>query len=233
MLENETNPVTFSCQATGEPVPTISWHFNGVMVNESDTSEYNISDSTNGNMITSSLTIMNAQSSDVGIYTCHAENIIGIDRSSGILTVQGKDICSSYEYDSSYLHYNITDSAEILEPSEDMVMEYVIEGGNITLRCVGVGYPPPLVQWRKLNESSSDRVSSSNMLMSTNEGNVTRVTVDLVFTGVYRDDTGVYECLSSNLLNIVTRSVLLTVQCMYIYVFTCMEMLKHVYAFII
>ena len=104
MLENETNPITFSCQAAGEPVPIVSWYFNSVMINKSDASEYNVSDSLNEIMVTSSLTIINAQSSDVGTYTCHAENIIGIDRSSGILTVNGKGICSPYEYVSSHLH---------------------------------------------------------------------------------------------------------------------------------
>ena len=104
MLENETNPITFSCQAAGEPVPSISWYFNGVMINESDASEYNVSDSLNGIVVASSLTITNAQSADVGTYTCHAENIIGIDRSSGILTVNGKDICSPCEYVKSHLH---------------------------------------------------------------------------------------------------------------------------------
>ena len=92
LLENETNPVTFSCQATGEPVPTISWYFNGVMINVSDTSKYNISSSVNGTLVESLLTIVNAQSSDVGTYTCYTENILGTDRSSGILTVNGKNV---------------------------------------------------------------------------------------------------------------------------------------------
>ena len=51
--------------------------------------------------------------------------------------------------------------------------------------------------------------------MSTNEGNVTRVTVELIITGSYRDDSGSYECSVSNLLNTVTSTVNLTVQCMY------------------
>ena len=51
------------------------------------------------------------------------------------------------------------------------------------------------------------------MSMSTNEGNVTNVTVDLIFTGAYRDDTGVYECSVSNLLNSVEISTTLTIQC--------------------
>ena len=36
---------------------------------------------------------MNTQSFDVGTYTCHAENFIGIDKSSGILTINGKYVC--------------------------------------------------------------------------------------------------------------------------------------------
>ena len=91
-----------------------------------------------------------------------------------------------------------------------------MEGNNVTLKCVGIGYPPPLVEWRKLNGSLSDRVSITNMSMLTNEGNVTNITVDLIFTGTYREDTGVYECSVSNLLNTVTRIINLTIQCMYV-----------------
>ena len=105
------------------------------------------------------------------------------------------------------------DAAEILEPLGGQ-LQLVVEGHNITLRCIGVGYPSPLVQWSKVNGSLSDRTSTTNISMLTNEGNVTNVTVDLIFTGTYRDDTGVYECSVSNLLNDVTRNVSLTVQCM-------------------
>ena len=90
MLENETYPIIFSCQATGEPVPSISWYFKGIMIVVSDTSKYKISNTLNETTIRSLLTISNVQSSDVGTYTCQAENIIGIDQSSGILTVNGK-----------------------------------------------------------------------------------------------------------------------------------------------
>ena len=79
-----------------------------------------------------------------------------------------------------------------------------------------MGHPPPLVQWRKLNGSLSDRASIINMSMSTNEGNLTRVTVDLLLTRIHREDTGIYVCSSMNILNTVTRSIDLIVQCMYI-----------------
>jgi len=109
----------------------------------------------------------------------------------------------------------VTDAAEFLAPPGGET-NYTKEGENITLRCIGVGYPPPLVEWRKLNGTLSDRVSTTNMSMSTNEGNVTRVTVDLMLTRLSREDTGVYECLVSNPLNIVTRNTTLIVQCMWI-----------------
>ena len=89
-LRNETNPVTFSCQATGEPIPTIIWYFNSIMINTSNTNKYNISNSTNGLVITSMFTILNTQSSDVGTYTCYAENDFGDDQNSGVLTINGK-----------------------------------------------------------------------------------------------------------------------------------------------
>ena len=108
----------------------------------------------------------------------------------------------------------VLEAAVILEPSERITS--IEEEKNITLRCVGAGYPPPLVQWSKVNGSLSDRTSTTNMSMLTNEGNVTNVTVDLIFTGTYRDDTGVYECSVSNILNTITRNTTLVVQCMFL-----------------
>ncbi|XP_065913065.1 hemicentin-1-like isoform X2 [Dysidea avara] len=191
-LENETYPVMLTCQATGEPVPNISWYFNGVMINVSDTSKYRIeSRSINTTAIEGRLEVFNATSSDVGTYVCIATNGLGSDRSVGVLTVN--------------------DAAELVEPLEGRA-EYTQEGLNITLTCNGVGYPPPEIEWRKVDGTISNRTTISNSIMSTNEGNVTRVTVELTITGSYRDDSGSYECSVSNLLNTVTSTVNLTVQ---------------------
>ena len=91
-ISNQTENVTFSCQAVGEPVPDISWYFNGVMINVPDSSsKYMImSRSLNITITENKLTVYNVTSSDVGTYTCNSSNIIGSVTSSGILTVTSK-----------------------------------------------------------------------------------------------------------------------------------------------
>jgi len=58
-------------------------------------------------------------------------------------------------------------------------------------------------------------VSTTNTSILTNEGNVTRVTVDLIITRGSREDTGVYECSAYNLLNTAKKDNNLIIQCMY------------------
>ena len=87
--QNEGDTASFTCQATGQPVPTISWYFNGtLLVNgmEHMISMMSLNTTTNS----STLTIMNVQSSDVGTYTCNVTNVISTDNSSGVLTVNGE-----------------------------------------------------------------------------------------------------------------------------------------------
>ena len=83
---------SFTCQATGEPVPTISWYFNGAPVNnDTDVDKYKISKTpVNTTTISNTLTIMSVKSPDVGTYTCNATNVVSSDTSSGVLTVIGE-----------------------------------------------------------------------------------------------------------------------------------------------
>ena len=91
-IRDQTENVTFLCQAVGEPVPDISWYFNGVMINVSDNSSKYMIMSRSLNITTSenTLTVYNVTSSDVGTYTCNSANFIGSSTSSGILTVTSK-----------------------------------------------------------------------------------------------------------------------------------------------
>ena len=93
-IRNQADNITFLCQAVGEPVPDISWYFNGVMINVSDnSSKYMImSRSLNTTTTENTLTVYNVTSSDVGTYSCNATNAVGNDSSSGHLQVNGKFI---------------------------------------------------------------------------------------------------------------------------------------------
>ena len=79
---NEGSNAFFSCQADGEPVPTISWYFNSTVLEQANTTKFIITNNT--------LQIVNVESSDVGTYTCNATNVVSSDTSSGVLTVNGK-----------------------------------------------------------------------------------------------------------------------------------------------
>ena len=87
--QNEGDTASFTCQATGEPVPTISWYFNGVLLVNGMKHMIPMM-SLNTTTINSTLTIMNVQSSDVGTYTCNTTNVVSTDTSSGVLTVNGE-----------------------------------------------------------------------------------------------------------------------------------------------
>ena len=87
--QNEGDTASFTCQATGEPVPTISWYYNNTLLVNG--TEYIITEmSLNTTTISNTLTIMNVESSDVGTYTCNATNVVSSDTSSGVLTVNGE-----------------------------------------------------------------------------------------------------------------------------------------------
>ena len=88
-IHNEGQSASFTCQATGGPVPTISWYFNSILL--AIAVKCTISEtSVNTITISSTLTIMIVESSDVGTYTCNATNVVSTDTSSGVLTVNGE-----------------------------------------------------------------------------------------------------------------------------------------------
>ena len=88
-IRDEGDTTSFTCQATGEPVPTISWYFNSALLVNG--AKHTISEtSVNTTTISSTLTIMSVESSDVGTYTCNATNVVSSDTSSGVLTVNGE-----------------------------------------------------------------------------------------------------------------------------------------------
>ena len=72
------------------------WYFNGIVMDLSDNFKYSTVTTVLplDETIISFLVIINTQSSDVGTYTCEAQNVIGTDQSSGVLTVNGKYVAN-------------------------------------------------------------------------------------------------------------------------------------------
>ena len=83
--------------------------------------------------------------------------------------------------------------------------------------CETFGYPPPTIVWSRLDGNLSDRVLvSDNVSVPTGYGNVTRVSVNLIITNAYREDTGNYMCLASNEIGGDDNNVSITVECKFI-----------------
>ena len=88
--QNEGDTATFTCQTDGEPLPIISWYFNGVPLDKSNTAKYMITDRSIPNIVVDVLNVRNLESSDAGTYTCNATNVIYTDIISRVLIVNGK-----------------------------------------------------------------------------------------------------------------------------------------------
>ena len=95
-MQNEGGVVSSMCLVDGEPLPTISWYFNGIRVDESNMVKYRITHRLQQTFTQGILNVMDLESSDVGTYTCNATNVVSSDTSSGILTVNGEPSLHSY-----------------------------------------------------------------------------------------------------------------------------------------
>ena len=96
-VENQTvhegDTASFFCQTTGKPIPNISWYFNGAPIIETNATKYMITEMPLNDVAKSStLTVRNATSSNIGTYSCKAANFRSSDISSAVLTINGKGI---------------------------------------------------------------------------------------------------------------------------------------------
>uniref|UniRef100_A0A8B9H722 Hemicentin-1 n=1 Tax=Astyanax mexicanus TaxID=7994 RepID=A0A8B9H722_ASTMX len=122
VVETISNPVTFACDATGIPPPSLTWLKNGRVIENSESLEMHIL-SGGGK-----LQIARSQLSDSGTYTCLASNIEGKARKSYHLTIQVPPSIVGSEL-----------------PGEVSVLL----NDSIQLVCRAEGTPPPTIQWLK------------------------------------------------------------------------------------
>jgi len=87
----EGDTALFTFQATSLLTLNISWSFNGVPVNKTNTQKYMISErSFNPTTKSSTLKVFDLESSNMGTYACKAVNVLSSKSSFGVLTVFGK-----------------------------------------------------------------------------------------------------------------------------------------------
>jgi len=90
---NEGDEAFFTFQASGTPIPNITWYFNGAPVERTNINKYMISEiSFNPTTKNSTLKIMNVELSDIGTYTCDAVNLLDSEIGFAVLNVNGKYI---------------------------------------------------------------------------------------------------------------------------------------------
>ncbi|NXX50442.1 HMCN1 protein, partial [Tricholaema leucomelas] len=123
-LVNETvsNPVTFLCDATGIPPPTLVWLKNGKPIESPDSLEVHIASGG------SKLQIAHSQLLDSGTYTCIASNTEGEAQKSYVLSIQVPPSIVGSEM-----------------PNEVSVLL----GESLQLICNAHGVPTPVLQWLK------------------------------------------------------------------------------------
>ncbi|KAI1236572.1 hypothetical protein IHE44_0014825 [Lamprotornis superbus] len=122
VFESISNPVSFVCDATGIPPPTLVWLKNGKPIENLDSLEVHI---LSGG---SKLQIARSQLLDSGTYMCIASNPEGKAQKTYVLSIQVPPSIAGSEM-----------------PSE----VGVLLGESVQLLCNATGVPPPDVQWLK------------------------------------------------------------------------------------
>ncbi|XP_053178575.1 hemicentin-1 [Scomber japonicus] len=133
VVETISNPVTFACDATGIPPPSLTWLKNGRPIENSESLEMHIFSGG------SKLQIARSQLSDSGTYTCLASNVEGKARKSYHLTIQVPPSISGSEL-----------------PSEIGVLL----NESLQLVCHVQGTPTPTIQWLKDGEVITNKGST-------------------------------------------------------------------------
>ncbi|KAK2540204.1 Hmcn1 [Columba guinea] len=174
---NETisNPVTFVCDATGIPPPTLVWLKDGKPIENSDSLEVHI---LSGG---SKLQIARSQLLDSGTYTCIASNVEGKAQKSYMLSIQ--------------VPPNIVGSEMPTEVS-------VLLGESIQLVCDADGVPTPVVQWLKDGKPlASDDLQRIRQAKISRHSIFFLITPDgstLNIASALGSDTGKYTCVATN-----------------------------------
>lgn len=117
--------INVECSALGDPLPTMTWQFNGSPLKEN--SRINIITNSEEDVIRSQLSISNVRTSDGGVYSCMAKNKVSSVFYKGRIDVYGLPFV-----------WPITNRT-------------IIAGEQVILDCYVSGYPIKAVRWLRGN----------------------------------------------------------------------------------
>lgn len=178
----EGSRLSFICQVTGNPTPTVSWFKAGVPIQHNP--DYHTSVE-NG---ICSLTIEETFAEDSARYTCKATNDAGIAETSATLTVKEAE-----------------PEEQLAPPTFVRMLQPGVakEGGVFQFECKVEGNPLPTVQWFKNNECID---SSPDYAITYNNGEAV-----LRFEKVRIEDKAEYTCKATNDLGLAQSTANLVV----------------------
>lgn len=130
---------------------------------------------------------------NIGLYTCRAENVAGSVTSTASVQIVDE-----------------TELEEVLELIEPQFMEnlkpiQLMDGEELTLSCMVVGNPIPVIKWFR-NDTQIIERKGTQMLQETN-GNCV-----LTISEVYPEDAGDYTCYASSKIGEATNTATVTIK---------------------
>ncbi|XP_060079143.1 hemicentin-1-like [Ylistrum balloti] len=166
--------ITLQCSAFGNPAVTnVAWTRS---INNGPFTTITVDgNSFSGSSLNNpSLTVINADSNDLGIYKCTASNSLGTSESDQVtLTVTGDPPTVTVGQTS----YNI------------------ITGSDVTIQCTVTAVPAAsVVYWEKTVNAATTRLTIDQIAY----GGSTTATPSLIVYNAQNDDSGVYRCKASN-----------------------------------
>ncbi|XP_065504896.1 hemicentin-2 isoform X1 [Caloenas nicobarica] len=183
--------VRLKCEATGQPVPTVSWLWNDVPIVASPRHQL-----LEGGTV---LQVATVEVGDTDSYTCVAENVAGSAEKHFTLSVEDKASTATLAQASKAFQLLVTESPRIEAASHPTEMSITV-GTPLKLTCVVTGVPVPTVTWEK-----DGRLLAGPWLVSGNES-----TFHIESTKVA--DAGLYTCLATSPAGEDSRSFHVSIQ---------------------